>query len=390
MTGAAASCSAQLDPEAMLRQAETITGHRPAFGIEAIAGLRNFVASLRNEAALNRAGSARAEREIVEMLCERLRVEHCLAENPSILDERIPPCIFVIGLPRTGSTALSQFLSEDPDARSIRRWELHHPTPPPDQSVRADPRLLATREEFARREREQPELKAALPIEAEDPSEHSIILNQTFLNAALPVLYHVPGYARWLLGQDLAPAYRHFAKVLKILQWKTPARHWNLKNPPDIFSLEAIAEIFPEAVFVWTHRDPRSSMASVAGLAALHRHQVSDRVDRSGLMGDMLGYWSEGVRRAMAARGEIGEDRFIDFSQAQLANDPVGAIRSLYGKMGRPFTACYQSHLEKRLSGRPRGQHGSHRYDASEFGVTAAQLGQPFSEYSARFGSLLA
>ncbi len=130
-------------------------------------------------------------------------------------------------------------------------------------------------------------------------------------------------------------------------------------------------------------------MAPVASLAALHRRQVSDGIDLPALMRDMLAYWSEAIRRALVARRQIGEHRFVDFSQPYLASDPIGAIRDLYRKMGRPFTGDYRRHLHERLVGRPRGQHGSHRYDASEFGVTAAELAIPFREYAARFASFL-
>ncbi|MDB5447031.1 MAG: sulfotransferase, partial [Phenylobacterium sp.] len=208
-------------------------------------GLAALCASLRAEAGLNASGAAAAERAIVATLSERLRLERWLAAHAEILDETLAPQVFVIGLPRTGTTALSQFMSEDPRARSIRRWEINSLTPPPDASVAVDPRLIATREAFAARDLAMPTLKTMLPIEAEDPSEHGPLLGLTARNLQLPTLYNTPSYARWLFAADLEPAYAYLAKALKLLQWKTPGAYWNLKNPPDIFAIEAIASAFP-------------------------------------------------------------------------------------------------------------------------------------------------
>ena len=46
-----------------------------------------------------------------------------------------------LGLPRTGSTALSMLLAQDPDVRYLRRWESSQPCPPPSTVQGIDPRI---------------------------------------------------------------------------------------------------------------------------------------------------------------------------------------------------------------------------------------------------------
>lgn len=348
-------------------------------------GLTTLCASLKAEAGLNPAGAAAAERVIVATLSERLRLEDCLRRHPEILEQTLLPQVFVVSLPRTGSTALSQFMSEDPGARSIRRWECNALTPPPDAAVAIDPRLVATREAFAARDKAMPTLKTMLPVEAEDPSEHGPLLGLTFRNLQLPTLYNIPAYTDWLLKADLKPAYDYFAKVLKLLQWKTPGGYWNLKNPPDLFGLQAMAEAFPDALFVWTHRDPAQSIPSVCSLAALLRGPTVDRLDKPALMAYVLAFQAEGVRRGLADRARIGEDRFADVTQAELGRDTLGVIRGLYGRLGLPFTQAYEAHLRARMANRPRAQHGRHQYDPAEYGLTADQIRAPFADYLERF-----
>jgi hypothetical protein len=248
--------------------------------------------------------------------------------------------------------------------------------------------LVATREAFAARDKAMPELRTMLPVEAEDPSEHGPLLGLTFRNLQLPTLYDVPSYIDWLLHADLGVAYAYLTKTLKLLQWKTPGQHWNLKNPPDIFALEAIAAAFPRALFVWTHRDPAQSIPSVCSLAALLRRPNVERQDPRALMQYVLRFQAEGVRRALAARAALSEDRFIDVFQADLGRDPIGVIGDLYARAGLPFGADYEAHLRERLRNRPRGRHGEHVYDRDDYGVSAGQIRGAFSEYLQRFDVL--
>ena len=57
--------------------------------------------------------------------------------HPEIDDEEVDGPVFVIGLPRTGTTALSQLVAADPQFRSLRLWESGSPVPPPEKDTRA-------------------------------------------------------------------------------------------------------------------------------------------------------------------------------------------------------------------------------------------------------------
>jgi len=71
---------------------------------------------------------------ILGHLVSRLRVEDWIARHPELVTRAVPAPIFVVGLPRTGTTALSHLLAQDPDTRSLRVWEAADPAPPPDVS----------------------------------------------------------------------------------------------------------------------------------------------------------------------------------------------------------------------------------------------------------------
>ncbi len=374
-----------LDPKALKQSAIDATGLCD-FGVEPLDdGLEVLCASLASESGAHAKGIESAAGAIVATLSERLRVEDAISRNPEILDVELAPQVFVLGLPRTGTTALSHFMSEDPNGRSVRRWELHSLTPPPDAAVKDDPRIQQTHDAFEARYKVMPAMRTMLPLEATDPSEHGQLLGLTFRNLHYPTQFNCPTYRDWLYSCDMEPAFGYFAKVLKLLQWKSPGRYWNLKNPPDVFVIDALAKVFPDATFVWSHRDPANSIPSVCSLASLIRSQTLDHLDKPALMQWVLAFQSEGVRRGLAARARVGEHRFVDVTQRELARDTIGVIRDLYEKLGQPFTPEYEAHLKHRMANRPRAQHGKHEYDPAEYGASPEEIRSHFKDYLERF-----
>src|SRR4030081_2089757 len=77
-------------------------------------GLERYCWSLAHEAALDDRGLAMAGQSIVGALVERLKGENYLERHIEVLDQPLAPIVMIVGMPRTGTTALSQYLSEDP------------------------------------------------------------------------------------------------------------------------------------------------------------------------------------------------------------------------------------------------------------------------------------
>src|SRR6185437_4709100 len=80
-------------------------------------GLDVLVHSLNTEAALNEVGVGAMSDQIIGYLVNRLEVEKWYGRHPEIDDQQIAPPLFGLGLPRTGSTALSYLLAKDPARR---------------------------------------------------------------------------------------------------------------------------------------------------------------------------------------------------------------------------------------------------------------------------------
>jgi hypothetical protein len=172
---------------------------------------------------------------------------------------------------------------------------------------------------------------------------------------------------------------------LQLLQWKTPAHHWNLKNPPDLFAVEEVYAVFPDARLIWSHRDPADALSSVCSLTGTIRVSSGETIDKPALGAMQLGFQSEGVRRAMNARKKIGDEHFVDVTQSELGRDMIGTIERVCQQLQLPFTDDYRAHLVARLANRPRGEHGAHLYTLEEFGLKSTEIHHAFSAYMNRF-----
>src|SRR5580692_6961960 len=108
-------------------------------------GLEVLVASLAAESSLNELGESVMIDQIVGLLVNRLQVEQWYARHPEIGEQEIVAPLFGLGLPRTGSTALSFLLASDTARRSLRTWEAGAPCPPPETATEyTDPRIAET------------------------------------------------------------------------------------------------------------------------------------------------------------------------------------------------------------------------------------------------------
>ena len=83
-----------------------------------------------------------------------------------------------------------------------------------------------------------------------------------------------------MYGADLSTAYAYHRRVLRLLQWGTRARPWRLKAPAHMVGIAALANAFPDARFVMTHRAVVEVIPSIADLYSELAGPFTDELDR--------------------------------------------------------------------------------------------------------------
>ena len=101
-------------------------------------GLHELVQSINEEGKPNTFGSIAIKALLERTLYGRYKIEQELANNPQIEKEEIKQPVFIIGMPRTGTTILHALMSEDPAHRSPLAWEclLPYPASTPETSIK--------------------------------------------------------------------------------------------------------------------------------------------------------------------------------------------------------------------------------------------------------------
>ncbi len=349
-------------------------------------GLDVLAKSLSEEAELGDVGRMVALGHLRRLLSSRLRVEDCYRQNPEIELEETPAPIFILGLPRTGTTALSTRLARDPDTRSLLTWESMHPTPPPEAATRdTDPRIERARSEQELMYSAFPEMKKMYDASPTDPTECQDLLGMEFKTYHFSGQYWAPGYAEWVIDQDMTSAYRYHQRTLKLLQWHCPPNRWHLKTPVHMLSLEALNEVYPDARFIMTHRDPAAVLGSVCALIQVTRSMASGKRDPKRIGNEQIEFWPLALERAMAFRERIGEDRFADVFFTEQLEDPVGVVANAYQKLGLAFTGRVRDEMSAWAQTHQRGRHGSYTYTLEDYGLNPGHVRERFRSYIDRF-----
>ncbi len=174
-----------------------------------------------------------------------------------------------MGLPRTGTTALHRLLHADPAHQGLELWLTQYPQPrPPRETWEADPIFSAMQEAFSAHHIESPEFMGIHYMDATSVEECWRLLRQTGKSNSYESLANVPRYTEWLAGQDWTDAYQRHRQNLQLIGLNDPEKRWVLKNPSHLFALDALMTVYPDALVVYTHRDPVVSIASSCSLSA--------------------------------------------------------------------------------------------------------------------------
>jgi hypothetical protein len=374
-----------LAPDELIDAAEAETGLTDFGGDSFRIGLERLTAAMREESDLSELGAEIMRMRLTGHLAARLRVVDTVHHHPEIAEERIVAPIFIIGLPRTGTTALSNLLHADPGIRSLRMWESASPVPPPESATEdSDPRIAEAAAGLEAMYTTFPKMRSLHFQSPTGPTECQDLLGMEFRTSHFDGMAIVPSYTQWVLGCDMTPAYEMHRRTLQLLQWHCPPYQWHLKTPVHMLSLPALHSVYPDARFIWTHRDPSEVMGSVCSLIDYTRSWVSEQPS-VGIGPEQTAIWSEALRRAMEFRDGLGEHQFADVGFRTFNDDPVGSVRRCYEKLEIPLGPRSEEALLAWSAAHRRGQDGAHEFALGDFDLTAEGVRRDFGFYLERF-----
>ena len=345
---------------------------------------RVLTQAMNNEAELHPLGRIIMSVSLDLFLQNRIRLNHAVQTHPEQIAPPLERPLYVIGLPRTGTTLLYNLLCQDPQCRPLMGWESLYPI----RTARFWDRRRARGRRFeSLLNRMAPRLKSVHEFVSDGPEECTWLLHSTFVSSAYVLQAKMPTYAQYLA--DLSPeiwhkVYTDYANTLKLLQAGTPGRHWVLKSPAHQVALSALMDVVPNASIVQTHRDPKKMIGSCCSLFSIVRGIYSDAVRDRELGDEVLKNLESTLDRAMTAREERPE-RFYDVSFEQLMQDPIAVVKRIYHRFGYDYDRRMEDGMRRWLAANPQGKHGKHAYDLEQFGLTEQRVDDTFGDYQQRY-----
>lgn len=380
-----------LDVESLLAEARAATGLSDFGDPWFLMPLARLVAAVNVEAGLI-APDAGAGARIKGALADRLQLQQFFKDHPAAADEHVALGCAIVGLPRTGSTAMHRLLASVPKLTALWWWETAFPLPFADEKpTDPSPRQAAGRQMVDWLLSEWPDFESIDPMDAMAINEEVVLLDRTFLSTTYDAAMPIHSYGHWQFEQDHAPAYRDLYRFLQAIQFQRvqrgePRRPWVLKTPHHVLGgIEGLLRIWPDAKLVMTHRDVAQVLPSWCSMCCSLTITSSTRYHKL----DQGAHWTRRFRRGLdqfeAIRARLPDHQVIDVQYAETVSDPAGTAQRVLTALGFPpdladRAAIAQSITENAREARPR-----HKYAASDFGLSDAGIAQDFADYHAKY-----
>jgi hypothetical protein len=354
-------------------------------------GLAAAVSALFQERGLTEQGREQGLAQYRDNLHRLQQITDDRRRYPEIAEVEIKAPIFILGLPRCGTSMLHALMAADPAVRSPLMWEVAAPSPPPSAgNYDTDPRIAAydrfVDETFVG---EWAGVRKAHPIGARIPQECGMILETAFRSINPVMMFRIPDFYQWYLDADMTYGYQVHRRWLQHLQWRNPRQRWVLKVQEHMYNIPQLLSVYPDAVFVQPHRDPRTVLASISRLIYVIRSVAIPEQDLLELGREMLHLWHGGQVRMMAYRKQHPDLPVHDLSFKSLLADPVAAVRGIYQRYDLDFTPAAESGIVQWLADNPADKHGKHSYTLEDYGLSIPQIEAVYGDYIATYRDFL-
>ena len=372
--------------ESLHEQARQLAGSDDFGDPSYLEGLRVLLAAYDRESRLSPAGQEWARGRLLNILRNRPRAQRMWKDHPAILRTEIRRPLFILGIIRTGTTALHHLLSQDPASQVLEYWLATAPQPrPPREQWERHPDYQRAIREIDWMYEGDPSLKAIHLMLPDTAEECLHLLQQSFTDDTFDATATIPSYSAWYAQVDMVPSYARHRDLLKLIGYHTPERRWLLKYPAHLAHLRALLTVYPDACIVHPHRDPCEVMSSACSLLAGFRALYESDVDRAAIARWTLDLWATRMDRYVALRRKCDPQQFFDAHFREILSDPVGVARRVYDHFGLQWTDAAERHLRRWHAENPRGKHGEHVYRAEDFGLDNDMVAERFSKYMRYF-----
>tara|TARA_B100000809_G_scaffold55315_1_gene51134 strand:- start:2002 stop:3108 length:1107 start_codon:yes stop_codon:yes gene_type:complete len=334
-----------------------------------------------NHSNLTRLGSLSVQRGIVKTLESRGRLFQFINNN-NLAEPSTP--IIVSGLPRSGTTYLLDLLHCSDELRGPLTWEIFQMMPLATSPYQQAYKKIKTEAELALLKTLVPKLKNIHPMKAVLPEECQLITALDFRSISFSYSSRVPEYASFINNCDYSSALLWHKRFLQALETTSKPNYWLLKDPCHIQHISEILNTYPEAKFVFIHRHPKDTIASISSLSAHLRSAFSKSIDKHEIGQGALSFWAKAIENFLDQRTLINESNMIDINFNEFINNPFGLTETIFKKFKLNLDAHTRAKIEAFIN-KSQLRKSSHHYNLDDFALTTDQVNQSFKSYIETF-----
>jgi hypothetical protein len=382
-----------LDPASLWEEAQRRTGVRQNAAAPPWAALETLCGSLNTVAPrLLFVGKQRIRQRIVDLLAWRGRLAQALADYPEIAAVPVSRPVVIIGPFRSGTTFLQRLLAQATRFRWIRPWEVMYAPGTditrinPETYLGSDERIERLQSDLRNLYRRQPELARLHPVAANEAEECFGFLETSLLSPSFLFYAPVFDYLEWLDHADDTvwdAAYGHYKNHLRLLSWLLPGERWLLKSPIHLWDPAAFRRAFPDAVFVYTHRDPVENVLSLCRLIGAHHALAMATTDPHEVGRLAWQYYECALPRAVAARRAAAARDELDLSFAGLMENPTASVRKILSAADLEWDTRTENRIRHQLQACGTSTPHKSARSLEFFGLQETRIRALFSEYDA-------
>ena len=375
----------KLDADAIIAKAIKKAKYSGKIPENVLEGIHLLVNSVNAESDINSFGALAIKSLLNRTLYQRLKIEEAYHKNPKLSQTPIKEPVFIIGMPRTGTTILHALLNEDENTRSPLAWEclLPYPVSNP-QNHTNNPQKQTVEKEFGQLFKLVPDFQKKHHMEVDSPQECIGVNFLDFNSFQTSAQVYIPSYMDWFLNKaDKLITMRWHKRFLQYLEsgGLNPKR-WLLKSPVHLIRLEEIFAVYPDAKIIMTHRHPGKVVASAASLISSVRSLYSDKEEPVRTGAEQAAFWSEAFNRFLEQRKKLGkEEQIIDLKFDDFIGNQMSVVEEIYKKFEWNLSDLSRENMHTFLTENPPGKHGVHHYTLAQFGLDDEQINQYFKNY---------
>jgi len=339
-----------------------------------------LISDYKNHARLNELGSFLVYKGLKKRLGIRLEME-IISKNMPSFNHDAP--IFITGLPRSGTSFLFDLLHTHPYLRSPLTWEIFQAQSIAKNKLEIIIKKIKTELELFSIKRLVPQLSNIHPMHHSYPEECQLITAYDLKSISFAYSANLPNYIKFITDSSFESSFRVHKMFLNSLSSKEDESIWMLKDPCHTAHIKEILNTYPDARFIFMHRNPKFSMPSISNLAYNLRLGYSDDVDPLLVGNQMLSYWQDASEKLLNSRELIPEDQKIDIKFDHLIDDPIKIAKRIFEKFSIINDEEFTNKMEAFIDAEKLKT--NHSYSYEDFFRASGEVETKFDNYISYF-----